>query len=336
MLIYVDNLIVTGTNSSLMNMFVKHLNKLFALKDLGNLNYFLGIEVKRNNQGLLLSQTKYIEELLLKTNMHKCKPCSTPATCKKEFSHLDGKLLENPTQYRRLIGALQYITHTRPDISYIVNKLSQFLQAPTENHWQAGKRILRYLKGTKHLGLQLYKSTNLSLQGYSDADWACDSADRKSIGGYCVFFGKSLVSWSSKKQNVVSRSSTESEYRALANVACELTWIESLLKEIQFPLNHKTITWCDNIWASALESNPVFHARTKHIEIDQHFVRDKVLAQELEVRYLPSEEQTVVCLTNVLPAPRFAFLRDKLGVVDQSSTTSPAWEGVLEYVIHCI
>ena len=131
-----------------------------------------------------------------------------------------------------------------------------------------------------------------------------------------MYFGDTLVSLSSKKQPVISSSSTESEYRALAQVAAELTWIQSLLKELQFPLLETPITWCDNLGASALASNPIYHARTKHIELDLHFVRDKVLAKDLEIRYIPSHDQTADCLTKSLSISRFHFLIDKLGVVE--------------------
>ncbi|XP_062119207.1 secreted RxLR effector protein 161-like [Humulus lupulus] len=232
----------------------------------------------------------------------------------KVLSKNDGAVLSNPTMYRSAIGALQYLCHTRPDIAFAVNKLSQFLQCPTTSHWSGVKRVLRYLKGTLHYGLHLGYCERLVLVGYSDADWACCPDDRRSIAGYCIYFGDSLVSWSSKKQAVVSRSSTESEYRALAHVASEITWIESLLKEFCFQLPGKPITWCDNISASALTSNPVYHARTKHIEINIHFVRDKVLKKELEIRYVPTSDQIADCLTKSISHSRFQVLVDKLGV----------------------
>ncbi|XP_062086862.1 uncharacterized mitochondrial protein AtMg00810-like [Humulus lupulus] len=150
----------------------------------------------------------------------------------KNMSISDGLALDNPTVYRSLIGALQYLCYTQPDICFAVNKLSQFLKAPTTVHWGAAKRILRYLKGTVHNGLRIGCNERLMITGYSDADWACCVDDRRSVGGYCVYLGDTLISWSSKKQQVVSRSSTESEYRALAQVVAKITWVESLLREI--------------------------------------------------------------------------------------------------------
>uniref|UniRef100_A0A803PQB9 Reverse transcriptase Ty1/copia-type domain-containing protein n=1 Tax=Cannabis sativa TaxID=3483 RepID=A0A803PQB9_CANSA len=295
-LIYVDDIIVTGNNSTKLNQFIDKLHAEFALKDLGPLHYFLGIEVHRDETGLYLNQGKYVKELLTRTEMLHLKPSSTPMT----------------EPYWRP----SYLTHTRPDLSFPVNKLSQFLQAPTSAHWTAAKRVLRYLKGTMYHRLHIKVLDRLAITGYSDADWACCPDDRRSVVGYCVYLGDTLVSWSSKKQVVVSRSSTESEYRALAQVSAEIAWIQALLKEFDFPLHYTPITWCDNMGASSLAANPVYHARTKHIELDVHFVRDKVLNKLLEVRYVPSSDQIADCLTKSLTNHRFHFLVDKLGVVE--------------------
>ncbi|XP_062075781.1 uncharacterized mitochondrial protein AtMg00810-like [Humulus lupulus] len=235
-LIYVDDIIVTGNSSSDLKKFTTRLNDHFALKDLGPLSFFLGIEVHRDDTGIYLNQARYIKELLIKTGMKHLKPCSTPMIVGKMLSKSDGEPLDNPTAYRSVIGGLQYLTHTRPDLSFAINKLSQFLQVPTTAHWSAMKRVLRYLKGTLHHGLHIKYSEKLPLTGYSDADWACCPDDRRSVAGYCVYLGDTLVSWLSKKQAVVSRSSTESEYRALAHVAAEISWTQSLLKEFGFPL----------------------------------------------------------------------------------------------------
>ncbi|KAM6542216.1 hypothetical protein CsatB_006663 [Cannabis sativa] len=315
LLVYVDDIIVTGNNSEVLNSFINRLNKMFSLKDLGALHYFLGVEVFRDSTGIHLSQSKYISELLQKSKMEHLKPCATPMTAGKPLSINDGKPMENPSFYRSILGALQYLSHSRPDIAYSVNKLSQFLKKPTDVHWIAVKRILRYLKGTAHHGLHISPSHNLHLVGFSDADWACCPDDRKSVAGYCVYLGDSLISWSSKKQTVVARSSTESEYRALAQLAAEISWIQGLLCEMKFELPSVPVIWCDNLSASALAANPVYHARTKHIELDVHFVRDKVLDKKLEIRYVPSHDQVADCLTKSLTPSRFQFLIAKLNVI---------------------
>uniref|UniRef100_A0A803QE35 GAG-pre-integrase domain-containing protein n=1 Tax=Cannabis sativa TaxID=3483 RepID=A0A803QE35_CANSA len=215
-----------------------------------------------------------------------------------------------------ITGALQYLTDTRPDIAFAVNKLSQFHKYPTTTHWSAAKRILRYLKGTIHHGIHIKYSDHLSITGYCDANWACCPYDRKSIAGYCVYFGESFLAWSSKKQTVVARSSTEFEYRALAQVAAEIIWIESLLEEMHFKLPSTPVIWCDNMSAKALASNPVFHTRTKYIKLDVHFVRDRVLQRIVELRYIPSQKQVVDCFTKGLTHSKFKAFIDKLGLIN--------------------
>nr|XP_028960693.1 uncharacterized protein LOC114825838 [Malus domestica] len=183
--------------------------------------------------------------------MEGAKPCSTPlSTTKLDHSY---PLLENASEYRSLVGALQYLTGTRPDLSFAVNLVCQFMHSPRLSYLQAVKRILRYLKGSLDLGLWFSKSSQApSLQAFSDADWAGCSLDRRSTGGYCVYFGNSLISWSAKKQPTVARSSTEAEYRSLANTVAEITWICKLLADISYSLPHFLKIWCDNLSAISL------------------------------------------------------------------------------------
>lgn len=228
----------------------------------------------------------------------------------------EGSPLADPYIYRSAIGALQYLTKTRPDIAYIVNHLSQFLKRPTNVHWAAVKHVLRYISGTKHVELFLQPSIDLSITAYSDADWVANIDDRRSIAAYCVFLGDNLISWSSKKQTTIARSSTESEYRAVAHTTAEIMWLQQLLQEIGVVSSIKPIIWCDNLGAGALTANPVFHARTKHIEIDVTFVRDQVLRGALEIRYVPSVNQIADYLTKPLTHSQFSYLCSKLGVVE--------------------
>ena len=216
--------------------------------------------------------------------------------------------------YRCLVGALQYLTITRPDLSLAVNYACQKMQAPTVGHFAALKRILRYLKGTLSHGLT-FSPSSLQLQAYSDSDWARDSRDRKSTSGYCVFLGSNLISWCAKKQPTVARSSFEAEYRALAQASAELSWLTMLLVDLHIPPSCPPILWCDNISAISLASNPVFHARTKHIEVDYHFVREKVCAKSLVVRYVPTQLQLADIFTKPLATARFQELLSKLMVV---------------------
>lgn len=227
MLIYVDDIIVASSTQSAVSALLQDLKEDFALKDLGDLHYFLGIEVNKVNDGLLLSQGKYTADLLKKTNMSDCKPFNTPLSTSEKLSLHEGDLLgsSDATQYRSIVGALQYLTLTRPDISFSVNKVCQFLHAPTTVHWATVKRILRYLKYTASLGLKFEKSKSGLVSAFTDADWAGSLDDRRSTGGFAVYLGSNLVSWSARKQATVSRSSTEAEYKALANVTAELMWI---------------------------------------------------------------------------------------------------------------
>ena len=163
---------------------------MFSLKNLGNLHHFLGIEVCRDHSGLFLTQTQYIIDILSKFDMMKCKSCPTPMSTGKIISASDGSPLHNPTMYRSAVGALQYLTHTRPDIAYVVNRLSQFLTAPTNEHWKLLKHVFRYLHGTFHLGLHIQCNAKVNLTSFSDADWASCPDDRRSVAGYCVFLGE--------------------------------------------------------------------------------------------------------------------------------------------------
>jgi histone deacetylase 1/2 len=208
---------------------------------------------------------------------------------------------EDSSQYRSIVGALQYLTLTRPDLAFSVNKVCQYLHAPTTEHWTAAKRILRYVKDTSKLGITFTKSSSTFLSAFSDADWAGSLDDRRSTGGFCIFVGPNLVSWSARKQATVSRSSTEAEYKALANATAELIWVEALLAELGVKLREKPSLWCDNLGATYLSANPVFHARTKHIEIDFHFVRERVARQQLAIRFISSKDQVADGFTKALP-----------------------------------
>ncbi|KAH9668130.1 retrovirus-related pol polyprotein from transposon RE1 [Citrus sinensis] len=323
-LIYVDDVLVTGPDSVLLEAFITNLSKVFALKDLGLVSYFLGIEVSYTDHGMHLSQTKYIKDLLAKASMQNCKETETPFSTgyklERAAKGLLGAEFENPTLYRSIVGGLQYLILTRPDIAYSVHKLSQYLSAPTLQHWLACKKVLRYLQATITHGLYIQQEGTLEtigLTGYSDADWACDIDDRKSIGAYCIFLGNNLVSWSSKKQAIVAQSSTESEYRALSAASSELTWLQSLFFELKIIKLPTPVLWCDNQGAGDLAKNPVFHSKSKHIELDVHYIRDKVLNKELEVRYIPTEEQVADVLTKPLSFPKFSYFRSKLNVINR-------------------
>jgi histone deacetylase 1/2 len=199
--------------------------------------------------------------------------------------------------YRSTVGGLQYLTLTRPDLSYAVNKVCQYLSEPTSAHWEAVKRILRFVKGSADIGLRIRKSSSSLLSVFTDADWAGSTDDRRSTGGFAVFYGPTLISWSARKQPTVSRSSTEAEYKVLANSTAEVIWIQSLLRELNVPQPRAPVLWCDNLGATYLTANPMFHARTKHIEVDFHFVSEKVAQGALDVRFVSSADQVADAFT---------------------------------------
>jgi hypothetical protein len=228
LLLYVDDIIITGSASGAIQQVIGALTTEFDIKDLGFLHYFLGIQITRTATGLFLSQTKYVEDLLTKSEMVAAKPCDTPCLPYHRLLKEDGEPYSNPTLFRSIVGALQYLTFTGPDIAFSVHQVCQFIQNPMVSHFTAVKRILRYLKGTMQLGLS-YTRGDLQLKAFSYADWAGDPNDRRSTTGLVVFLGNNPISWSSKKQQTVSRSSTEAEYRALSFTSAELDWIKQLL-----------------------------------------------------------------------------------------------------------
>jgi histone deacetylase 1/2 len=316
MLVYVDDIVVVSSSDSAVDALLHDLGMDFALKDLGELHYFLGIEVKKETDGIILSQEKYARDIIACVNMTGCKPVDTPLSTSEKLSLVDGEILssDDSTRYRSIVGALQYITLTRPDISYSVNKVCQFLHTPTTVHWTTVKRILRYLQGTISLGLRIRKSTSILLSAFSDADWAGCPDDRRSTGGFAVFFGSNLISWSARKQATVSRSSTEAEYKALANATAEVIWVQTLLKELGVPQPRAACLWCDNIGATYLSANPVFHARTKHIEVDYHFVRERVARRLLDIRFIPSGDQLADGFTKSLSSRQLEAFRCNLNL----------------------
>ncbi|RVW77010.1 Retrovirus-related Pol polyprotein from transposon RE2 [Vitis vinifera] len=247
-------------------------------KDLGKLKYFLGIEIAQSSSGVVLSQRKYALDILEETG--------------------------DPGRYRRLVGKLNYLTITRPDISFPVSVVSQFLQSPCDSHWDAVIRILRYIKSTPGQGVLYENRGHTQVVGYTDADWAGSPTDRRSTSGYCVFIGGNLISWKSKKQDVVARSSAEAEYRVMALATCELIWLRHLLQELRFGKDEQMKLICDNQAALHIASNPVFHERTKHIEVDCHFIREKIASGCVATSFVNSNDQLADIFTKSLRGPR--------------------------------
>ncbi|XP_042499721.1 uncharacterized mitochondrial protein AtMg00810-like [Macadamia integrifolia] len=283
LLLYVDDIILTGDNGYALSTFIKCLSTEFAMTDLGELHYFLGVEATRTMAGLRLTQTKYSLDLLLKTIMTSCKPCRTSVASGSKLSAADGSTLVDPHECRQVVGALQYLTLTHPDLSYSVNQVCQFMHAPTTAHYDAIKRILRYLKHTLGAGIDIKPGPISIVTTFTDADWAGCPDTRRSTTGFCIFLGSNLLSWGSKKQPTVSHSSSESEYKALVVTISEVLWLSYLLDDLHVPISLPLIINCDNISTTYMAANPVRHARTKHIEVDYHFVRELVLTKKIKV-----------------------------------------------------
>jgi hypothetical protein len=312
LLLYVDDMIITGDDHSGISDFKLFLHQQFEMKDLGHLSYFLGLEVSSDSTGYYLSQAKYASDLLSRAGLTDTKIVSTPLEMNARLTPLDGTPLNDATLYRQLVGSLVYLTVTRPDIAHAVHLVSQFLSAPHSTHYVAVLHILRYIKGTMFHGLHFSAHSTLDLCAYSDADWAGDPTDRRSTTGFCFFLGDSLISWRSKKQHIVSRSSTEAEYRALADTTSELLALRWLLEDMGVTHSSLTVIHCDNRSAIQIAHNDVFHKRTKHIEIDCHLVRHHLSAGILHLLPVSSSDQTADIFTKTFPPGRFRDLVSKL------------------------
>ncbi|XP_016199009.1 uncharacterized protein LOC107639969 [Arachis ipaensis] len=267
----------------------KVLDEKFKIKDIGRLKYFLGLKFAHSSKGLAICQRKYTLDLLEEFGTLGAKPASTPMHYSAALSKNLGTKLSDSLWYRKLVGRLLYLTNTRPDISYAVGCLSQFLDCPTDQHFQVGLHVLRYLKGDPSSSLFFAKDNNLKLTGFVDSDWATCPDTRRSR---------------SRKQTTVSYSSLDAEYRAMSQVTREGQWLVYLLKELQ--AEHKTpfSLFCDTQSALHIAANPIFHERTKHLEVDCHLVRDKAQEGVVKLLSVKTTEQTTDILTKTLsPAP---------------------------------
>ena len=322
LLLYVDDMVLTGSSTMLLERIIGRLRAEFTVRDMGPLRFFLGISVTRTAHGFALSQQQYAEDILERAGMANCKPISTPVDVKGKLPAAEGEPVSDPSSYRSLAGALQYLTVTRPDLAYAVQQICLHMHDPRAGHLAFLKRVLRYVRGTTGLGLHLRASPHLDISAYSDADWAGCPDTRRSTSGYCIYLGDSLVSWSSKRQPTVSRSSAEAEYRAVANATAECIWLRQLLGELHCTVDKASVAYCDNISAVYMSANPVHHKRTKHIELDIHFVREKVALGELRVLHVPTTQQFADVMTKGLPTATFEDFRSSLCVAATTHATA--------------
>jgi hypothetical protein len=317
LVLYVDDLFLTGSEK-LIEGCKRDLASEFEMKDIGLMHYFLGLEVWQRTGQIFLGQGKYAVDILRRFEMTDCRPMSTPMTTNLKKLDASESELVDPTLYRQLIGSLMYLVNTRPDICFVVNTLSQFMVEPRRVHWVAAKHVLRYLRGTVDYGLSYVQGDGVRLMGYTDSDWAGSAVDRKSTSGCCFSLGSTVVSWFSRKQKSVALSSAEAEYMAASQASCEAIWLHKLLIGLFGQKLQSTIIHCDNQSCIKLSENPVFHDRSKHIEIRYHFIRDYVQRGVVKLQYISTDEQVADILTKALLKGKFVFFRDKLGVVQNT------------------
>ena len=273
LIVYVDDMIITGDDTEEISKLQELLSTEFEMNNLGELKYFLGIEVARSKNGMFLSQHKYVLDLLTEVRLLECKPMDTLIVQNHRLGEYSDQVSTDKVRYQRLVGKLIYLSHTCPDIAYAVSVVSQFMHNPSEDHMGVVIRILRYLKSSPGKGLMFSENVHLNIEGYTNTDWAGNILDRNSTSGYFTFMGGNLVTWRSKKQKVVALSSAEVEFRDMAKGLCELLWLRSLLIEVDFPLSSTMNLLCDNKTAIDISHNPIQHNRTKHVGVDRHFIK---------------------------------------------------------------
>eukprot|EP00253_Pinus_taeda_P025598 PITA_25598 len=314
-----DDIIFGSNEEEMSQSFALVMQKEFEMSLLGELTYFLGLQIQQKEGGIFLSQTNYLKQILKKYGMEDAKPVCTPMVTGCSLSANDESAAVHQPTYRSMIGSLLYLTGTRPDILHAVGIVGRFQANPKETHLQAMKRIFKYPQGTQNYGLWYPRDTDLTLHAYTDADWAGRVDDRKSTSGGAFFMGSRLVSWFSKKQSSIALSTAEAEYVPTASCCTQLLWMMQTLQDFQIDCTPPVSILCDNTSAINISKNPVMHSKTKHIPIKYHFLREQVLEQKFKLEYVPSKEQVADILTKPLPREAIEYLRHKLGVVDASS-----------------
>jgi hypothetical protein len=313
--IYVDDIIFGSTNQKSCEEFSRVMTQKIEMSMMGELTYFLGFQVKQLKDGTFISQTKYTQDLLKRFGMKDAKPAKTPMGTDRHVDLNKGGKSVDQKAYRSMIGSLLYLCASRPDIMLSICMCARYQSDPKECHLVAVKRILRYLVSTPCFRIWYPKGSTFDLIGYSDSDYAGCKVDRKSTSGTCQFLGRSLVSWSSKKQTYVALSTAEAEYVVAGQCCSQLLWMRQTLRDFGYNLN-KVPLLCDNESAIRMADNPVEHSRTKHIDIRHHFLRDHQQKGDIKVYHISIENQLADIFTKPLDEKTFCRLRSELNVLD--------------------
>ncbi|KAL8096136.1 hypothetical protein AgCh_037185 [Apium graveolens] len=318
--IYVDDIIFGSPNDKLCKKFANLMQSRYQMSMMGELSYFLGLQVKQSEEGTFICQSKYTRNLLKKFGMQDCSSASTPMATTTKLDKDTGNSVDI-TDYRGMIGSLLYLTASRPDIMFATCLCARFQADPREPHLTAVKRIFKYLKGTADLGLWYPRESDFKLIGYSDTDFAGCKIDRKSTSGSCQFLGGRLVSWYSKKQKSISTSTAEAEYIAAGSCCTQILWMKNQL--LDYGLTYfKIPIYCDNQSAIAMTGNPVQHSMTKHISIRYHFIREHVDEGTVELHFVPTDQQVADIFTKPLCEATFTKLVNELGMISGSFSKS--------------
>lgn len=311
--IYVDDIVFGGMSNEMLRHFVQQMQSEFEMSLVGELTYFLGLQVKQMEDSIFLSQSKYAKNIVKKFGMENASHKRTPAPTHLKLSKDEAGTSVDQSLYRSMIGSLLYLTASRPDITYAVGVCARYQANPKISHLNQVKRILKYVNGTSDYGIMYCHCSDSMLVGYCDADWAGSADDRKSTSGGCFYLGNNLISWFSKKQNCVSLSTAEAEYIAAGSSCSQLVWMKQMLKEYNVEQDVMTL-YCDNMSAINISKNPVQHSRTKHIDIRHHYIRDLVDDKVITLKHVDTEEQIADIFTKALDANQFEKLRGKLGI----------------------
>ena len=316
--VHVDDCTIVASSLDVMKHFKHEIGLRFEVSDLGEVRWLLGFEIHRDRHArtLSLSQRSYIDTLLDRFNLKDANPVATPLDPHTNLylpitDSMRSEMRQKP--YSQLVGSLMYAAiGTRPDIAFTTSTLAQFMSDPAPFHWEAAKRVVRYLKGTQDYSLT-FGGEILDLIGYTDADWGSQS-HRHSISGHVYLFSGGAISWSSRKQPIIALSSTEAEYIAASDAVRELLWLRSFISEITIPIRHSITLLCDNQSAIQIASNGLINARTKHIDIRIHFIRNIIESGVINLVYCPTDQMLADIFTKALPRPRVEYLAGKLGL----------------------